>query len=82
MNCAGRPRAGTWQHVEPWASAEDYLKNHSMRRTSCLVLDAQLLGMNGFKLQRHVFEKVVAGFRSFFSLLRTMNGCKKRRLRL
>jgi FixJ family two-component response regulator len=28
-----------------------------MRRTSCLVLDAQLPGMNGFKLQRQLFEK-------------------------
>jgi two-component system response regulator FixJ len=43
--------------VESWASAEDYLKSHSMWRTSCLVLDVQLRGMSGLELQRQLLEK-------------------------
>jgi FixJ family two-component response regulator len=43
--------------VESWATAEDYLKSHSMWRTSCLVLDVQLRGMSGLELQRQLLEK-------------------------
>ena len=44
-------------HVESWATAEDYLKSHSMWRTSCLLLDVQLRGMSGLELQRQLLEK-------------------------
>ena len=43
-------------HVESWATAEDYLKSHSMWRTSCLVLDVQLSGMSGLELQRELLR--------------------------
>jgi FixJ family two-component response regulator len=37
-----------------FASAEEFLASDSLERTSCIVLDVQMPGMDGLSLQRHL----------------------------
>src|ERR1700704_1325445 len=37
-----------------FASAEEFLSSDSLEKTSCLVLDVQMPGMGGLKLQSHL----------------------------
>jgi FixJ family two-component response regulator len=40
--------------VETFASAEEYLDSDRLAKTSCLVLDVNMPGMNGFELQKRL----------------------------
>jgi FixJ family two-component response regulator len=40
--------------VEAFASAEEFLASESLHDTSCLILDVNLPGMNGFELQNRL----------------------------
>ena len=40
--------------VEPFASAEEFLKSDHLRDTRCLILDVRMPGMNGIELQRRL----------------------------
>jgi FixJ family two-component response regulator len=41
-------------NVEAFASAEEFLASQSLSDTSCLILDVNLPGMNGFELQNRL----------------------------
>jgi FixJ family two-component response regulator len=41
-------------NAEAFASAEDFLASESLHDTSCLILDVNLPGMNGFELQNRL----------------------------
>jgi FixJ family two-component response regulator len=47
-------RAGVFE------SAEEFLKSDDLNRTSCLVVDVQMPGMNGLQLQNHLAAMVRA----------------------
>jgi FixJ family two-component response regulator len=40
--------------VQTFASAEDFLASEGWHSVDCLILDAQLPGMSGLELQRHL----------------------------
>ena len=43
--------------VRTFASAEEFLASEGWHSVDCLILDAQLQGMSGLELQRHVAAK-------------------------
>jgi FixJ family two-component response regulator len=43
--------------VRLFESAEDFLKSHCVRDTSCLILDVQMPGMGGIELQRQLISQ-------------------------
>jgi FixJ family two-component response regulator len=40
--------------VETFASAEEFLGSERLGKTSCLILDVQMPGMDGLELQKHL----------------------------
>jgi FixJ family two-component response regulator len=40
--------------VETFASAEEFLDSDRLDKTSCLILDVHMQGMNGLELQEHL----------------------------
>jgi FixJ family two-component response regulator len=46
--------------VETFSSAEEFLGSDRLQKTSCLILDVHMPGMNGLELQQHIVESPVA----------------------